>query len=101
MTLTEAVGRSARLSQDRTALDEGVRWGATVLLAGVLGLVTFWWLQDASTTTGAGGLLTALGQLTGLVASVLLLAQVVLMARVPVLERAFGQDRLAGLHVGE
>jgi len=46
---------------------------------------------------GGGGLLTSVGQLTGLVASVLLLAQV-LMARVPVLERAAGQDRLAAWH---
>ena len=43
-------------------------------------------------------LLSAAGQLTGLVASVLLLAQVVLMARVPLLERAFGQDPLARIH---
>lgn len=86
-------------SLDRTALDEGVRWGASGLLAVVLGLVTVWWLQDGGlAASGDGAMLTGVGQLTGLVASVLLLAQVLLMARVPVLERAFGQDRLARVH---
>ncbi len=85
---------------DRTRTDGAVRFGAAALLSTALGLVSAWWIQDqvATFTTAGGGLFTAAGQLTGLVASVLLLAQVVLMARVPVLERAFGQDSLAHVH---
>ena len=85
---------------DRTRADAGVRLGAAGLLSAVLGLVGVWWIQDdlATLSTAGGGLFTASGQLTGLLASVLLLAQVVLMARVPVLERAYGQDSLAHVH---
>ncbi len=85
---------------DRTGLDAAVRAGATLALAGAVGLVTAWWIADGGLTVslGGGAALTSAGQLTGLVASVLLLAQVVLMARVPVLEQAYGQDRLARVH---
>ncbi|MGY1624537.1 ferric reductase-like transmembrane domain-containing protein [Geodermatophilus sp. SYSU D00965] len=74
--------------------------GAAVLLwLGVL-LVAYWWAAGGgvSELTGWESGLTSVGRLTGLVASLLLLVQVLLMARVPVLERAFGQDRLAGTH---
>jgi len=99
MTVAPTAALSTRPGLDRTAADEAVRWGASGLLAGALGLVTVWWLQDGGLSAGGNGaLLTAAGQLTGLLASVLLLAQVLLMARVPVLERAVGQDRLAHLH---
>jgi predicted ferric reductase len=77
-----------------------VRLGAGATLWLALLLVTYWWVADGGlrAQAAAGGVVLALGQLTGLVASVLLLAQVVLMARVPVLERAFGQDELARIH---
>ena len=86
-------GRLARRDATVRALAGGVLWG-------VLLLVTFWWItaggiQELSTTAGA---LTSLGQLTGLIASALMLAQFVLIARVPLIEKAFGQDRLLGIH---
>jgi predicted ferric reductase len=46
----------------------------------------------------AGGALTSLGRVTGLVAADLLLVQVFLMARVPWVERSYGQDELARRH---
>jgi predicted ferric reductase len=70
-----------------------------MLWSGLL-LVTWWWATGGGVQalgSWAGGL-TSVGRLTGLLASDLLLVQVLLMARVPVLEKAFGQDRLAGLH---
>jgi predicted ferric reductase len=92
--------RPTTTSFHRARLDAGVRAGAGVLLWLGLLLVTYWWtagggVQDLRTWTDG---LMSTGRLTGLVASDLLLVQVVLMARVPVLERAFGQDRLAGIH---
>lgn len=63
-------------------------------------LVVYWWLADRGIQdlSGWGTGLTSVGRITGLLASVLLLAQVIVMARIPVLERAFGQDKIAGLH---
>ena len=99
MSLARAAGLRAVPVLDRRRVDNGMRLGAAATLAAAVGLVTLWWVQDGSASAaGAGGLLTSVGQLTGLVASVLLLAQVLLMARVPVLERAAGQDRLAAWH---
>ena len=80
--------------------DAAVRTGAGVVLWFSLMLVTYWWAADGELQKLAGwstGLDSA-GRLTGLVASVLLLAQVILMARLPVVERAYGQDVLAGIH---
>jgi predicted ferric reductase len=45
-----------------------------------------------------GGLLDAIGRLTGLVSADLLLVQVLLMARIPWVERSYGQDELARRH---
>ena len=80
--------------------DGWARQGCAAGLWAALLLVTYWWVADGGITALAGWAtgLTALGQLTGLLASVLLLVQVLLMARVPALERVFGQDRLAILH---
>ncbi|NYI45758.1 putative ferric reductase [Nocardioides aromaticivorans] len=81
-------------------VDEAVRTVAGLALWVGLLLVAYWWVRDGGLGAlgSAGAALTGLGQLSGLVGSVLLLAQVLLMARIPALERAFGQDRLAGLH---
>jgi len=78
-------------------------WWSTAagLVAAVNALiVVVLWLSNESLSqlTGAGGALTALGRLTGLIAAELLLVQVLLMARVPGLERSYGQDRLARWH---
>ncbi len=80
--------------------DELVRAGTSALLGGALLLVSWWWAADGGITALAGWAtgLTSFGQWTGLIASVLLLTQVLLMARLPVLERAWGQDRLVGIH---
>jgi len=69
------------------------------LWSGLL-LVSYWWATGGGIQDLAGWQsgLTSTGRLTGLLASLLLLVQLLLMARVPVLERAFGQDRLAGIH---
>jgi predicted ferric reductase len=45
-----------------------------------------------------GGLLTAIGQLTGLYAAYLALLQLVLMGRSPWLDQLFGMDRLSVIH---
>jgi predicted ferric reductase len=84
----------------RAAVDGAVRVAAGALLWLGLLLPTYWWVADGGLQAGfaGGAAMLAIGQLTGLVASVLLLAQVVLMARIPVLERAYGQDNLAGKH---
>jgi hypothetical protein len=75
--------------------------GDTILLIvgfSVVVVVSLWLaaggLQDLLAGPGPG--LTSAGRITGLVASDLLLVQVLAMARVPWVERAFGQDRLAG-----
>jgi predicted ferric reductase len=47
---------------------------------------------------GAGGRLTAVGRLTGLVAMNLLLLQLVLAARVPWVDRVYGMDRALAAH---
>jgi predicted ferric reductase len=84
----------------RARYDRFVRKASTTTLAAVLVLMTYWWIADGGITDLGGWAsgLTSVGRITGLVASVLLLVQVLLMARLPAVERAFGQDRLVGLH---
>jgi predicted ferric reductase len=100
MTTTAAPAGIARPLDRRARLDTAVRAGAGGLLWLGLLLVTYWWVADGGVQDLGGWAdgLTSAGRISGLWSSVLLLAQVVLMARVPVLERAFGQDRLAGIH---
>jgi predicted ferric reductase len=99
-TLQTTARAATRTRRTRAAVDRGVRLAAGSTLWLALLLVTYWWVADGGlrAQVAGGGVVLALGQLTGLVASVLLLAQVILMARVPVLERAFGQDELARIH---
>ncbi len=58
------------------------------------------WLRHGGmdAVDSAGGALTAVGQLSGLLGAYAVLLQLLLMARVPVLERHVGFDRLAGWH---
>ena len=58
--------------------------------------VTVSWIINLP--SGAGALLTAAGQLTGLLASVFALLTVALMARVPVITDVLGSDRSIGWH---
>ncbi len=70
-------------------------------LAGLgLGAVVAMGIGDETSGSIAadGGLLTAAGRLTGLVAAYAMVVVVVLIARLPVLERAIGQDRLVRWH---
>src|SRR3954447_18922660 len=54
---------------------------------------------ESSGSLGApGGIATALGRLTGLLAAYAMVVVVLLVARVPPLERAIGQDRLIAWH---
>lgn len=88
------------MSFGRARADAGVRHAALVTWWLSLLLVAYWWAAGGGFQALGGwetGLVSA-GRLTGLLAADLLLAQVLLMARVPVLERAYGQDRLAGVH---
>lgn len=54
--------------------------------------------ESASSLAAPGGLLTALGRMTGLVGTFFLLIAVLIVGRVPALERALGQDQLVRWH---
>lgn len=86
-------GRRPRTSQrgaDLLLALAGLGFGITIALA-----VT---AESASSLAAPGGLLTALGRLTGLVAAYGMLLLVLLVARLPALERVIGQDRLVAWH---
>jgi predicted ferric reductase len=54
--------------------------------------------ESAGSLAAPGGIATALGRLTGLLAAYAMVVVVLLVARVPPLERAIGQDRLVAWH---
>src|SRR4051794_17638263 len=54
--------------------------------------------ESAGSLSAPGGIATALGRLTGLLAAYAMVVVVLLVARVPALERAIGQDRLVAWH---
>jgi predicted ferric reductase len=54
--------------------------------------------ETAGSLAAPGGVATALGRLTGLLAAYAMVVVVLLVARVPPLERAIGQDRLVSWH---
>ena len=54
--------------------------------------------ETAGSLSAPGGIATALGRLTGLLAAYAMVVVVLLVARIPPLERAIGQDRLVGWH---
>jgi ferredoxin-NADP reductase len=54
--------------------------------------------ESVGSLTAAGGVATALGRVTGLLAAYAMIVVVILVARVPPLERAIGQDRLVAWH---
>jgi len=70
-----------------------------VIVANVV-LAVGLWLHDGGlhTSAGPGGVLTGLGQVTGLLGAEAVLLQLLLMARVAVLERRLGFDGLARWH---
>src|SRR4051812_32782552 len=75
---------------DVLAAAAGIGLGITIGLA-----VT---AESAGSLGAAGGVATALGRLTGLLAAYAMVVVVLLVARVPPLERAIGQDRLVAWH---
>jgi predicted ferric reductase len=54
--------------------------------------------ESSGSLSAPGGIATALGRLSGLVAAYAMVVVVLLVARVPPLERAIGQDRLVAWH---
>jgi ferredoxin-NADP reductase len=54
--------------------------------------------ESAGSLSAPGGIATALGRLSGLLAAYAMVVVVLLVARVPPLERAIGQDRLVSWH---
>jgi ferredoxin-NADP reductase/DMSO/TMAO reductase YedYZ heme-binding membrane subunit len=82
--------RRRPLVVDALAGAAGVGLGITVGLA-----VT---AESAGSLSAPGGVATALGRLTGLLAAYAMVVVVLLVARVPPLERAIGQDRLVAWH---
>jgi predicted ferric reductase len=75
---------------DVLAAAAGIGLGITIGLA-----VT---AESAGSLSAPGGIATALGRLTGLLAAYAMVVVVLLVARVPPLERAIGQDRLVAWH---
>jgi predicted ferric reductase len=75
-------------------LDIGWAIGINGVLIGAM------WLRHGGLDqlNSLGGILTAIGQLTGLYAAFLALVQLVLMSRSPWLDQLFGMDRLAWAH---
>jgi predicted ferric reductase len=72
---------------------------AVVIVANVVIAIGLWLRHGGlDTSTGPGGVLTGLGQLSGLLCADAVLLQLLLMARVPVLERRLGFDGLARWH---
>jgi predicted ferric reductase len=98
MNLASATGpvtrrRPARrrpLVVDVLAAAAGIGLGVTIGLAVSA--------ESAGSLAAPGGLATALGRLTGLLAAYAMVVVVLLVARVPPLERAIGQDRLVAWH---
>jgi predicted ferric reductase len=54
--------------------------------------------ESAGSLSAPGGIATAIGRITGLLAAYAMVVVVLLVARVPPLERAIGQDRLVAWH---
>ena len=75
-------------------------WIVTVVVAANAVVVVGLWVRHGGigAASGAGGLATAIGQLTALLGTYLVLIELLLMARMPWLERYMGFDRLAVWH---
>jgi predicted ferric reductase len=75
---------------DALAAVAGVGLGITI----ALGISS----ESAGSLQAPGGIATAIGRITGLLAAYAMVVVVLLVARIPPLERAIGQDRLVGWH---
>ncbi len=92
--MRDTVDREARPETSGAATDVLVIVIANALVA--IGL----WVRHGGlhTSAGPGGVMTGVGQLSGLLGAYAVLLQLLLMARVPVLERRLGFDGLARWH---
>jgi predicted ferric reductase len=54
--------------------------------------------ESASSLSAPGGVMTAIGRMTGMVGTFLMLVTILIIGRLPALERAIGQDRLVTWH---
>ncbi len=61
-------------------------------------LMTAMWVRHGGATVSFGGVMTGIGQLTGLYAQFAVLAQLALMSRSPWLEQLAGRERLVNWH---
>ena len=91
-----ASGKVPPLPRVWPVLAVDIAW-ALLLNGAVIGAM---WLRHGGLEqlSTPGGLLTAIGQLTGLYAAYLCLMQLVLMSRSPWLDQVFGMDRLSWAH---
>jgi predicted ferric reductase len=88
--------RPARAADDIRPGDRLIR---TLFWAGLVAVVTPWWLDTpAGSLTDTGAVLTAAGRITGLLGGYALLVQVLLMSRVGWLERRVGARHLTAWH---
>jgi predicted ferric reductase len=69
----------------------------SVIGLGTVAVIALWW-HSTGELTGAGNLLTAVGDMLGLLAGYGVVVLVALMSRLPPLERGIGADRLARWH---
>jgi predicted ferric reductase len=69
----------------------------SVIGLGVMAVIALWW-HSTPPITGTGDLLTAAGDVLGLLAGYGVVVLVALMARLPPLEKSIGTDRLARWH---
>jgi ferredoxin-NADP reductase len=69
----------------------------TVIGLGAVAVVVLWW-HSTTELAGAGNLLTAVGDMLGLLAGYGVVILVALMSRLPPLEKGIGADRLARWH---
>ena len=91
----------ARLAARRISPPRPFGVNLLIVLAGLgLGITMALGFMDEShgSIAAPGGLMTALGRMTGLVGTYLLLITVLLIGRLPALERVIGQDRLVKSH---
>ena len=85
-----------RPARRRPVVVDGLAAAAGIGLGITIGLAVT--AESAGSLSAPGGVATALGRLSGLLAAYAMVVVVLLVARVPSLERAIGQDRLVAWH---
>jgi predicted ferric reductase len=93
---TDEAPARRRLPRQRPRVVDALAAAAGVGLGVTIGLAVT--AESSGSLSAPGGIATALGRLTGLLAAYAMVVVVLLVARVPPLERAVGQDRLVAWH---